>query len=89
VGYGPAVNSILANAGVPVSAGTHPGVHTHQKLLVISGGFDAVPRTTRVVTGSSNWSDRALNRDDIVVQIDDDAVGAQYVANFDYMWLYG
>jgi phosphatidylserine/phosphatidylglycerophosphate/cardiolipin synthase-like enzyme len=89
VGQGPLVNSILVNAGIPVSSGTHPGVHTHQKLLVIQGGFDALPRTTRVITGSSNWSDRALNRDDIVVHIDNEAVGAQYIANFDHMWFYG
>jgi phosphatidylserine/phosphatidylglycerophosphate/cardiolipin synthase-like enzyme len=89
VGYGPFVHEILVTAGIPVSTGTHPGISTHQKLLVISGGFDADPQTTRVITGSSNWSDLALNRDDMVVTINDEVVGAQYVAGFEHMWLYG
>ena len=89
VGSGPFVRDILVNAGIPISVGTHPGIRTHQKLLIISGGFDADPQTTRVVTGSSNWSDLALNRDDMVVTINDEAVGAQYVAGFEHMWLYG
>ena len=89
VGWGPYVKDILLAAGIPISVGTHPGIRTHQKLLVVSGGFDADPQTIRVVTGSSNWSDLALNRDDMVVTINDEAVGAQYVAGFEHMWLYG
>ncbi len=89
VGYGPFVRSILESALIPVSTGTHPGIRTHQKLLIVSGGFDADPQTTRVVTGSSNWSDVALTRDDMVVTISDEAIGAQYVAGFENLWLRG
>ena len=41
------------------------------------------------MTGSSNWSDVALTRDDMVVTISDETIGAQYVAGFENLWLRG
>jgi phosphatidylserine/phosphatidylglycerophosphate/cardiolipin synthase-like enzyme len=89
VGTGAAVRSILAGGGVSVTAGVHPGIRTHQKMMVVSGGFGTDPQMIRAWTGSSNWSSRALPRDDVIVQIKDEAVAADYVDNFEFMWLYG
>ncbi len=88
-GFGGVVGAILADNGVPMTSGVTPGVHTHQKLLIVSGGVDGELSTTRVLTGSQNWSSRALARDDLIVEIDDEVVGAQYVAAFDRMWRKG
>ena len=89
VGTGPYVKEILKNAGIPVVAGTHKGIRTHQKLMIVAGGFDADPQTIRVWTGSSNWSDAALARDDLIVQINDQVVGQSYVDNYEWMWANG
>lgn len=84
-GFGSGVRTILADAGVPLTSGTQKGIHTHQKLLIIAGAVEGELSTTRVLTGSQNWSTRALARDDIMVKIADDVVGADYVAAFDRM----
>lgn len=89
IGSGSAVRSILTNAGVAMNPGATPGVHTHHKLLIISGAVDGQLSTTRVITGSQNWSTRALARDDIILQISDPATSAAYVAAFDRMWRIG
>jgi phosphatidylserine/phosphatidylglycerophosphate/cardiolipin synthase-like enzyme len=86
VGLGAAVRSILENNGVNLRKGTHPGVRTHQKVLVVEGGYDGDPSTVRAWTGSHNWSDRALHRDDLIVEIQDEAEARQYAEWFEYMW---
>jgi phosphatidylserine/phosphatidylglycerophosphate/cardiolipin synthase-like enzyme len=86
VGTGSAVTSILAAAGVALSGGTHKGIRTHQKVMVIAGGYDGIPSTYRAWTGSHNWSDRALQRDDLIVRIDNPQLAEQYVYLFDQMW---
>ena len=89
VGLGGAVSAILTNNAVPMSGGVTPGVNTHQKLLIVSGAIDGSLATTRVVTGSHNWSTRALGRDDVIVEISEESVGLQYVSAFDRMWRKG
>ncbi len=42
-----------------------------------------------MITGSQNWSSRALPRDDVILQIDEESTGAAYVAAFDRMWRIG
>ena len=84
-GFGDGVRTILTDAAVPMTSGTHKGYYTHQKLLIVDGAVDGELRTTRVLTGSQNWSTRALARDDIMVEIDDDAVAARYISAFDRM----
>jgi hypothetical protein len=88
-GIGGAVKEILGNARVRMSSGTHRGILTHEKLMIIRGNFGGVPATTKVWTGSHNWSDGALGRDDLIVQIDDETVGQQYVDAFRTMWSVG
>ena len=89
VGLGGAVSAILTNSAVTMSGGVTPGVNTHQKLLIVSGAIDGALATTRVVTGSHNWSTRALGRDDVIVEISEESVGLQYVSAFDRMWRKG
>jgi hypothetical protein len=85
-GVGPAVRAIVADAGGQLRWGTHKGIRTHQKTLVVNGNVAGQPKAVRVWTGSNNWSTLALRRDDIVVEIPDQAVGRQYVTAFWRTW---
>jgi hypothetical protein len=86
VGFGAAVKSILENNRVQVRKGTHPGFRTHQKVMIVEGGYDGDPSTVRAWTGSHNWSDRALNRDDLIVEVQDEAEAQVYADRFEWMW---
>jgi hypothetical protein len=88
-GVGPAVRAIVADAGGALKWGTHKGIRTHQKTLVVNGNVDGRPGSVRVWTGSQNWSTLALRRDDLVVEIPDQTVGKQYVASFWRTWNHG
>lgn len=88
-GTGPVVRDILRGAGAELTNGTHRGVHTHEKLMVVRGPYGDDPRTFRVLTGSHNWSNRALGRDDLILQLTDPHVGRQYWEGFGYMWRNG
>lgn len=89
VGTGPAVRAILTQAGVTISNGTHKGIHTHEKMMVIKGAYGKQLDTVRVWTGSHNWSDRSVGRDDLIVYTKNRAVGEAYVRGFKYMWRKG
>lgn len=89
VGTGPAVRAILTQGGVTISNGTHKGIHTHEKMMVIKGAYGRRLDTIRVWTGSHNWSDRAPGRDDLIVYTKDQAVGQAYIDGFKYMWKNG
>lgn len=85
VGVGPTVTNTLESAGVRIVKSKYPGVDTHQKLLIVRGEVDGATIATRVWTGSSNWSDAALKRDDIILKITDEAIGQQYIEGFERM----
>lgn len=89
VGMGTTVRTMLARAGVGLSAGHHKGIRTHQKTLLVSGSFDGNPGADVVFTGSHNWSDGALKRDETILRIDNPAAYAQYKANFEDIWYNG
>lgn len=89
VGTGPAVRAILTQAGVTISNGTHKGIHTHEKMMVIKGAYGRQDDTIRVWTGSHNWSDRAPGRDDLILYTKDQAIGEAYIEGFKYMWKNG
>jgi phosphatidylserine/phosphatidylglycerophosphate/cardiolipin synthase-like enzyme len=89
VGIGGAVKAILANNGIPMTYGTREGVHTHQKVLFMSGVYAGNPASKIVWNGSHNWSDGALKRDDVVLRVDGDLAFAQYNANWEDMWANG
>jgi phosphatidylserine/phosphatidylglycerophosphate/cardiolipin synthase-like enzyme len=83
---GAAVKSILKNNGVPVRKGHNRGIRTHQKVMMVDGAFGDDLETVRAWTGSQNWSDRAAHRDDLIVQLNDEAEAQQYVDRFLWMW---
>ena len=86
VGTGPAVRAILTQAGAKLKNGTHKGIHTHQKMMIIDGALGKQLDTIRVLTGSHNWSDKSPGRDDLIVATRNRVVGEQYVDGFRYMW---
>ncbi len=85
-GLGAAVRSILENNGVVLRKGEHDGIRTHQKVMIVDGAYGDDLDTVRAWTGSQNWSDRAANRDDLIVQINDEAEAQRYVDRFLWMW---
>ncbi len=89
VGIGRVVKNTLIRAGVPMSAGTVKGKRTHQKVFFVSGVYDGDPASTHVWTGSHNWSDGALRRDDAVLEVSTPEAFAQYDANFEDIWANG
>ncbi|MGI8900089.1 MAG: phospholipase D-like domain-containing protein [Nocardioides sp.] len=89
VGIGGVVKNILARALIPMSTGTVKGVRTHQKLMTVNGVYAGNPAATVVWNGSHNWSDGALNRDDVVLRVNTPEAYAQYNANFEDIWANG
>ena len=88
VGAGRVIKTVLANQGVPTNYG-ETDKKTHQKLMFVSGVVAGDPGATIVWTGSHNWSDKALKRDDVLKRIDSAEAFAQYDANFEDMWANG
>jgi hypothetical protein len=86
VGVGTTVKSILTRAGVQMRANSKRGIRTHQKVLTVGGVYDGVPDSQVVFTGSSNWSDGALRRDETVLRISDPVAYGQYTQNFEDIW---
>jgi hypothetical protein len=86
VGVGTTVKGMLTRAGVQLRANSKPGIRTHQKVLTISGVFNGKPDSTVVFTGSHNWSNGALKRDETILRVEDPNAYAQYAANFDDIW---
>lgn len=76
------VKKTLRAGGVRVVESSHPGVFTHQKLMMVSGKVEGKSGVTYVWTGSSNWSERAYPRDDIILKITDQKAAKSYVAGF-------
>lgn len=89
VGIGAQVKSILAKAKVGLSRGTHPGIRTHEKTLLVDGWYGDNPADKVIWTGSHNWSDGALKRDEVIFKVEDPTAYAQYYANFRDIWLHG
>ena len=89
VGTGKTVRSILTAAGVKGNTVRHKGVLTHQKVLTVNGVYDGDTSAQVVFTGSHNWSDGALKRDETILRIDSPAAYAQYKANFADIWMHG
>lgn len=89
VGMGSAIRSILQNAGIAMSAGHVKGVRTHQKTLLLSGIYDGDPAARIVWTGSHNWSNGALRRDETILKITGEQSYDQYLANFNDIWTNG
>ncbi len=86
VGMGAAVKAILGDAGVPMSKGHVKGVRTHQKTLLLSGIYAGDPEARIVWTGSHNWSNGSLRRDETIFKITGQQAYDQYLANWNDIW---
>lgn len=89
VGIGSVVKNILERNDVPMSNGRVKGKHTHQKTFFLSGVYEGNPAATHVWNGSHNWSDGALRRDDVVLEVATPEAYDQYYANFEDIWKNG
>lgn len=85
-GDGKVIRNTLARHDVPVSHGSVRGVKTHQKVMTVSGVFDGDPASAAVWTGSHNWSNGSLRRDETMLKIDSLDAYNQYAANFEDIW---
>jgi len=61
-------------------------MYTHQKYMILSGKFGTGKPSWQVWTGSQNWSDIALNGDEVVMRIPRRGAFDDYKKNFDYIW---
>jgi len=83
----------LRRNGVPVrTAGfdrNHNGtidLYTHQKYMILSGKWGTGKAAWHVWTGSQNWSDIALNGDEVTMHIPRRGAFYDYRKNFDLIW---
>ena len=60
-------------------------LYTHQKYMILSGKFGA-RAGWHVWTGSQNWSDIALNGDEVTMHIPRRGAFYEYRKNFDFIW---
>ncbi|WP_109506122.1 phospholipase D-like domain-containing protein [Nocardioides speluncae] len=86
---GKGVRSILTGGGVIWRLSSEKGLRAHQKLLLISGKIGDDPLATRVYTGSLNWTDSAVNRDEVVLGVKGERTMKLYAQNWYYMWRFG
>jgi phosphatidylserine/phosphatidylglycerophosphate/cardiolipin synthase-like enzyme len=88
-GIGANVRSILEDAAPEVDVvdatakNGHGRIFTHQKVFTVSGYYGRRSDATLVWTGSHNWSNGALRRDDLLLRINDPVIFARYRRNFD------
>jgi phosphatidylserine/phosphatidylglycerophosphate/cardiolipin synthase-like enzyme len=85
-GDGKVVRNILARHDVPVSHGSVRGVKTHQKVMTVNGVFDGDTSAAMVWTGSHNWSNGSLRRDETILKVDSEDAYEAYNANFEDIW---
>jgi hypothetical protein len=85
-GDGRVIRNVLARHEVPVSHGTVKGVKTHQKVMTVNGVFDGDTSAALVWTGSHNWSNGSLRRDETILKIDSLDAYEAYNANFEDIW---
>jgi phosphatidylserine/phosphatidylglycerophosphate/cardiolipin synthase-like enzyme len=89
VGAGRAVKTILRRGDVNVRYGSIRGVRTHQKLLIVNGRFDGDPSSHIVWTGSANWTDGSMRRDEVILRINREPAFDKYVGNWRRTWRRG
>jgi phosphatidylserine/phosphatidylglycerophosphate/cardiolipin synthase-like enzyme len=92
-GGGYVVNK-LRNNGVRVRTASYDrnkngtvDMYTHQKYMILSGKFGTGKPSWQVWTGSQNWSDIALNGDEVVMRIPRHGAFNEYLKNFDDIWV--
>ncbi|QWZ06576.1 hypothetical protein KRR39_13460 [Nocardioides panacis] len=60
-------------------------LYTHEKYMILSGRYGA-KAGWHVWTGSQNWSDIALNGDEVTMHIPRRGAFYEYRKNFDFIW---
>jgi hypothetical protein len=60
-------------------------MYTHEKYMILSGNFGG-KAGWHVWTGSQNWSDIALNGDEVTMHIPRRGAYYEYRKNFDFIW---
>lgn len=86
---GEGVRTILTKGGVSWRLSSHRGLRSHQKMLLINGKIGTDGMATRVYTGSLNWTDSAVNRDEVVLGVKGERSMKLYAQNWYYMWQHG
>jgi phosphatidylserine/phosphatidylglycerophosphate/cardiolipin synthase-like enzyme len=83
----------LRNNGVRVRTASYDrnkngtvDMYTHEKYMIVSGKFGTGKPSWQVWTGSQNWSDIALNGDEVVMRIPRRGAFGDYKKNFDFIW---
>jgi phosphatidylserine/phosphatidylglycerophosphate/cardiolipin synthase-like enzyme len=86
VGFGRQVTRILEDGGVGYRASDRDGVHTHEKLMFVSGHVGGRTDAGYVWTGSHNWSDRSLRNDEVTLRVAGQRAVTAYQQNFKRIW---
>jgi len=60
-------------------------MYTHEKYMILSGNLGG-KAGWHVWTGSQNWSDIALNGDEVTMHIPRRGAYYEYRKNFDFIW---
>jgi len=63
-------------------------MYTHEKYMILSGKLGTGKPGWHVWTGSQNWSDIALNGDEVTMHIPRRGAFNDYRKNFDFIWKY-
>lgn len=80
------IRKVMRRNGVEIRRSHHRGIKTHQKLLIVRGGYRGNPRANLVWTGSHNWSPWALTIDDAILRISRKAWARDYRRHFNMMF---
>jgi phosphatidylserine/phosphatidylglycerophosphate/cardiolipin synthase-like enzyme len=85
--FGSSIRETLVAAGVRVHTARHRP-KTHQKLLIVQGGYGGNANAGFVWTGSHNWTPGALKIDDMVFRVSTPAFVNRYVSVFNWTWMH-
>lgn len=84
--FGKKLKRMLKQSPAQVRTSRHHKPKTHQKLLIVRGGYGGNPDADFVWTGSHNWTPWALKLDDVILRNGDQDVVSNYVRHFKHMW---
>ena len=85
-GSDPRSQRILQDGGVGYRDSARDGVHTHEKLMFVSGHVGDRTDASFVWTGSHNWSDRSLRNDEVTLRVAGQRAVTAYQENFKRIW---
>lgn len=85
--FGSSIRQTLAEAGVRIHTSRHRP-KTHQKLLIVKGGYGGNANAMFAWTGSHNWSPWALKIEDTVLRVSNRGFVQRYIAVFNWTWMH-